>query len=194
MNQKNYEKDAERELVVALNEEKVSKEKIGEIFKTETALNDGEVEQIIDLSASFVRRILEYFGENNVVINEYEGENNDLILDVSGGDLAVMIGRHGSTLDALQKLLNVYIRAKIGFYFPVHVDIEGYKERRAENVEGIARRMADKAKKVGRKVPLKPMSSYERRIVHMTLLQDEEVETYSEGRGQERHVVIKPHH
>lgn len=183
---------AEQELAETLDTEEITKEEVIDTFKQQSALTDGQINEIADVASSFLRTVVQCFGEEDVQINEYEGENDDLILDVSGGDLAVLIGRHGTTLDALQRLLNTYIRAKFHFYFPVHIDIEGYKERRADTVINIAERMADKAIKLDKDIHLKPMSSYERRIVHVTLLENAQVKTASEGIGLERHVVIKP--
>lgn len=110
-------------------------------------------------------------------------------MDISGGDLAVLIGRHGRVLDSLQLLVSSLLSKKLGFHFPIVVDIEGYKNRRKQKVQEIALTAAARAKRTGR-VHLRPMSAYERRLVHLTLLNDEQVVTHSEGEDLERHVVI----
>ena len=64
-----------------------------------------------------------------MTIDEYEGDEGELILDISGKDMAVLIGRHGKTLDALQFIVSMITVRTIGFRYPVIVDVEGYKNR-----------------------------------------------------------------
>ena len=153
-------------------------------------LTDDEMDKIADLAVEYLKSILAFFGETNSSIDEYDGENGELILDVNGGDLAVLIGRHGRTLDALQMVLTSLLSSRIKFYYPVVVDIESYKSRRRHKLEDIARSSAARAKQRGGKVSLAPMNAYERRIIHLALRADEGVVTHSEGVDPERHVVI----
>ena len=127
-----------------------------------------------------------------VTIDEYEGDEGELILDITGDDLAVLIGRHGRTLDALQFLISAITVRKIGFRFPVIIDVESYKSRQRQKLETLARSSARKAAAQGRSVKLRPMSPYERRIIHVALRDDPRVETASEGEGAARHVVVVP--
>ncbi len=76
------------------------------------------MDKIADLAVSYLRSILALFGETESSIDEYDGENGELILDVNGGDLAVLIGRHGRTLDALQMVLTSLMSSRIKFYYP----------------------------------------------------------------------------
>ena len=159
-------------------------------FESGQELTDEEMDAIADLAVGYLKGILALFGENDCCIDEYDGENGELILDVSGGDLAVLIGRHGRTLDALQMVLNSLMSSRIKFYYPLVVDIEGYKSRRRKKIENIARSSAARAKERGGKITLSPMNAYERRIVHLTLRDDAGVVTHSEGEDPERRVVI----
>ena len=159
-------------------------------FESGQELTDAEMDAIADLAVGYLKGILALFGENDCCIDEYDGENGELILDVNGGDLAVLIGRHGRTLDALQMVLNSLMSSRIKFYYPVVVDIESYKSRRRHKLEDIARSSAARAKQRGGKVSLAPMNAYERRIIHLALRADEGVVTHSEGVDPERHVVI----
>lgn len=111
---------------------------------------------------------------------------------MAGGDLAILIGRHGRTLEALQLLLSSLVNRQLGFHFPVTVDIEGYRERRRNAVTSQAVRAAARVKKTGREVALSPMNAYERRLVHLALRDDEEVTTVSEGEDPDRRVVVLP--
>ena len=80
----------------------------------------------------------------------------------------------------------------MGFRYPVVVDVEGYKSRQRQKLESIARSAANRAAGQSRSIKLRPMTPYERRIVHITLRDDDRVETASEGEGSARHVVIIP--
>lgn len=163
---------------------------IREHYEAGEPLSDEEMDKIADLAVEYLKSILSLFGENNSSIDEYDGENGELILDVNGGDLAVLIGRHGRTLDALQMVLTSLLSSRIKFYYPVVVDIESYKSRRRKKLEDMARSSAARAKQRGGKVTLSPMNAYERRIIHLTLRGDEGVTTHSEGVEPDRHVVI----
>lgn len=159
-------------------------------FEAGEQLTDDETDAIADVAVELLKNILSLFGENKCSIDEYDGDNGELILDVNGGDLAVLIGRHGRTLDALQMVLTSLMSSKLKFYYPIVVDIESYKSRRKSKVEGLALSAAARAKKQHGRVALAPMNAYERRIVHLALLDDEGVSTYSEGEDPNRRVVI----
>ena len=155
-------------------------------------ITDEMLDSIADTAIAALQDILKYFNVGEVVIDEYEGDEGELILDITGEDLAVLIGRHGKTLEALQFLVSAITVRKIGFRYPVVIDVEGYKSRQRQKLESIARSSANKAAAQRRNVKLRPMTPYERRIVHIALRDDERVETVSEGEGSSRHVVIVP--
>lgn len=155
-------------------------------------LSESDLDAIADSAIAVIRDILKHFDVGEVTIDEYEGDEGELILDITGDDLAVLIGRHGKTLDALQFLVSAITVRTIGFRYPVIVDVEGYKTRQREKLEALARSAAVKAVKQGRSVKLRPMTPYERRIVHIALRDDPRVETASEGEGSARHVVVLP--
>jgi spoIIIJ-associated protein len=153
-------------------------------------LSDDDIDKIADTAITCIRELLGYFGEKHVVIDEYDGDEGELILDVSGGDLAVLIGRHGRTLDALQMIVSSFMSNRLKFHYPIVVDIEGYKSRRKEKLVNLAHSAAARCKRQRGRVSLTPMNAYERRIVHLTLLDDVDVTTHSEGEDPERRVVI----
>ena len=157
-----------------------------------TALTDEELDNIADTAIAALKDVLKYFNVGEVTIDEYEGDEGELILDITGDDLAVLIGRHGKTLDALQFIISAITVRKIGFRFPVIIDVEGYKNRQRQKLESLARSSANKASSQGRSVKLRPMTPYERRIIHVALRDDARVDTASEGEGTARHVVVVP--
>ena len=158
----------------------------------EDELTDEDIDNIADTAISVLQDILKYFDVGEVTIDEYEGDEGELILDITGDDLAVLIGRHGKTLDALQFLVSAITVRTIGFRYPVVIDVEGYKGRQREKLESIARSTANRAVNQQRSIKMRPMTPYERRIIHITLREDARVETASEGEGSARHVVVIP--
>ena len=166
---------------------------IREHFEAGVELTDDETDKVADVAVEYLRELLGFFGETQCSIDEYDGDNGELILDVNGGDLAVLIGRHGRTLDSLQMVLSSLMSSRLKFYYPIVVDIESYKSRRKSKVQGLARAAASKARKQGRGA-MAPMNAYERRLVHLTLVDDDTVTTHSEGEDPNRRVVITAVH
>ena len=174
------------------SEQVVSSDAFAEIraaYEANEELSDDQLDAVADLAVGVIRDVLKCFGETESTIDEYDGDEGELILDVNGGDLAVLIGRHGRVLDALQLVISSIVSKRLGFHFPIVVDIEGYKNRRKQKIQTIARSAASRAKRSG-KVRLKPMNAYERRLVHLALIDDADVTTHSEGEDPERYVVI----
>lgn len=159
-------------------------------YKAGEELSDEELDTIADVALSVVRAILKHFDADDSPIDEYEGDDGELILDVTAPNLAVLIGRHGRTLESLQTLFSLIVSRRLGFRYPVVVDVEGYKSRRNEKVASMARSAAARAVRQHGSVALPPMSAYERRLVHIALRDNASVETHSEGVDPERRVVV----
>lgn len=157
-----------------------------------SSLSEEELDAVADTAIAVLKDILSYFKLGEVTIDEYEGEEGELILDITGSDLAILIGRHGRTLEALQFIVAAVTVRKLGFRYPVVVDIEGYKNRQRQKIESIATSAANRACGQQKSVKLRPMTPYERRLVHITLRNDDRVETSSEGEGSSRHIVVSP--
>ena len=96
------------------------------------------------------------------------------VLDVEGEDLGLLIGRRGTTLSALQYLVNVMMTRKTGSRVLVTVDVEHYHRRREETLQGLAHRMAERVRSSRRPMTLEPMPANERRIIHLALSEDTE--------------------
>ncbi len=161
-------------------------------YEAEGQYSEEEVDRIADTAIEAIQDILKYFNVGEVTIEEYEGDEGELILDITGDDLAVLIGRHGRTLDSLQFLISSITSRIVGHRYPIVVDVEGYKARQRQKIEDIALNAADKAVDQDRSIKLRPMTPYERRIVHIALRGDDRVETVSEGEGRARRVVVSP--
>ena len=112
---------------------------------------------------------------------------------MEGEEIGLLIGRHGQTIDAIQYLANaVAYRAYGDGRKDVVVDAGGYRERRRETLEAMAMRSAESVRATGEPVELEPMSSIERRIVHMCLPDEPGVTTESEGEEPYRYLVVLP--
>jgi len=116
-----------------------------------------------------------------------------IIVTVSAPDVAVFIGRHGQTIDAVQYLLNVIqYRAYGDAKKDVVVDAEGYRERRRATLETLADEVAARVRESGSAEELEPMTSVERKVVHLRLKEAAGVATASEGMEPNRYVVVLP--
>ena len=161
-------------------------------YKSDDGLSDDELDVVADIAVNVVRSILTYFGAPDAPIDEYEGDEGELILDISAPDLAVLIGRHGRTLDSFQLLASLLVSRKLGFRYPVVVDVEGYKSRRKDKLSTMACSAASRAVRQGSSVKLPAMNPYERRLIHLALRDRDDVLTHSEGMDPERCVVVVP--
>jgi spoIIIJ-associated protein len=142
-------------------------------------------------STENLRGILERMKLDAEVVGTEDAER--INLEVRGAESALVIGKHGAMLDALQYLVNKMNSSNSeDFPKPVSVDAEGYRQRRADSLVELAHRLADKARKSGRPVSASPMSPADRRIMHMALADATDVSTHSEGEGPSRHLVIQP--
>jgi len=155
------------------------------------ALTDEELDAIADAGSETIKQVLELLGIEGEV-EEYEGDEGELILDIVGDDLGLLIGRHGRTLDALQVLVSAITNRRLDKRYPLVVDVSGYRHRRRIKLEDIARRAAERASRQHRAVQLRPMTSFERRVIQMILRDDRRVSTESEGEEPRRMVVVRP--
>lgn len=181
--------EADNEMIA---EENIEEEVEEVLDKNERTFTDEEIDEVADTAIAVLQDILKYFELGEVTIDEYEGDEGELILDITGDNLAVLIGRHGRTLESLQFLITSILYRKLGFRYPVVIDVEGYKSRQRQKIEDIAYSAAQRAVEQDRRIKLRPMTPYERRIVHLYLRNDDRVETKSEGEGHARRVVIIP--
>jgi len=143
-----------------------------------------------EVAARVLREILERMRIEAEVSAFDDGER--VILDAHGPESGLVIGKKGATLDALQYVINRIVSKKPNEGPGIVVDAEGYRGRREDSLADLARRLAEKAVKTGRPVPVEPMSPHDRRIIHVTLAEHASVTTESEGEGLFRRVVIYP--
>lgn len=117
--------------------------------------------------------------------------DEELLATVEGDDLGLLIGKHGSTIDALQHVA-MRIALRGGERKQVTVDAAGYRERRAEALHRAADRAVADALRYDRPVELEPMRALERKVVHNYLAERSDIETHSEGDEPDRRLVVTP--
>ncbi len=144
-----------------------------------------------DVSAApetILKEILNRMGMDAKVEADYiDGSTH---LNILTDNPALLIGKHGQTLDAIERILNCIVNKVSLAKKRVFVDTEGYRERREERLIEMANQVADKVRYTRRDVVLAPMSARDRRVIHVTLKEDEIVSTYSQGEGDMRRVVV----
>ncbi len=126
------------------------------------------------------------------ISTKYNDSLRSLEVELSGGEMGVLIGKRGQTLDSLQYLISLVINKGTTEYIKVKVDTENYRQRRKETLENLAKNISYKVKRTRRPVSLEPMNPYERRIIHSALQNDRYVTTHSEGDEPFRRVVVTP--
>ncbi|MGI6036629.1 MAG: RNA-binding cell elongation regulator Jag/EloR [Limnochordia bacterium] len=141
-------------------------------------------------AAQWLQELLEKMGIEAQV--HWSLEDDVIRLDIIGQSLGLVIGKRGQTLDALQYLTSLVANRGEGPWNRVLLDAENYRRRREESLRGLAQRLADKAVRNGRRVILEPMNAHERRIIHLALQDQGNVDTYSEGTDPYRRVIIAP--
>ena len=121
-----------------------------------------------------------------------EGDDNPVVFNLTGKDVGGLIGRKGQILDALQYLVRLLFSRQTNSRMPIMVDVEGYKQRRFEDLKIMALNVANQVKTTRSSIRLEPMPAFERRIIHMALANNPDVETESIGEGEARKIVIYP--
>lgn len=139
---------------------------------------------------NFLRGVLESFNISYEL--EVEETTDYTKVKITGDDLAILIGKHGKTIDAIQYLLALSVNKKTEEYRKVLLDVNGYREKREQTLENVAIRQAQRAKALKKKIYLEPMNAMERRIIHSVLNKDPQIETHSEGEEPFRRIVIIP--
>ena len=114
-----------------------------------------------------------------------------VFVEITGKDTGTIIGKRGSTLDAVQCLASYVDNKDSDKYIRVILDAENYRAKREKTLVNLANRLASKVERTGRSVTLEPMNPYERKVIHCTLQSHPTVKTRSEGKDPYRKVIIE---
>lgn len=137
-----------------------------------------------------LQRIVDFITEDATISIEERADR--ITFNVSGGNSAVLIGRRGQTLEAIQYLVEKMVNKRRGKRIRIQVDVEGYVKNRRHNLQKLAGRLAEKVRRTGKPATIGHMNAYDRRIVHIALRDDGAVRTQSIGEGYIRKLVIFP--
>jgi spoIIIJ-associated protein len=147
-------------------------------------------DDVADLAKEALEKIISSIVDDTTVTVETKSDN--LTLKVEGGNSALLIGKHGRTLDALQYVVQRIVHKQKRTRLRISIDVEGYRDRRKASLTQLALRLGDKVKRSGRPATINPMNAYDRRIVHVALKDNAAVKTQSMGNGTFRKLVIYP--
>jgi spoIIIJ-associated protein len=154
---------------------------------------EGDLEEQADAMADFVEELLERMGID--AIAEPTTHRGHVYVDIVDGpedDMALLIGRHGQTLDAIQELARTAVGRRLDDRIRVLVDVGDYRKRAEERLVERAREIAERVQRTGEEEQLDPMNAYERKLVHDVIAEFESLESISEGVDPDRFVVIRP--
>lgn len=146
---------------------------------------------MVDTIKETTQSLLSLIGVNGDITVAEDKENDAFLVDIKTEDAAILIGRHGETVDALQTILGQILFKKKGEWKRVIVDVDGYRDKQKDVLTSMANQAAEKVKETGQPQSIYELTAGQRRVVHMALAEDSEVETLSEGEGRERHIVVK---
>ena len=155
----------------------------------EIPLEQLDQDQVKQVAVEVMERLVTpIIGEAGFAVELAEGRVN-VSVDC-GENSGLLIGREGQTLSALQYLASRIVSRTLGSSVRVQLDSGDYRERQDDKLRDIALHLAEKVRATGKPQSTRPLSSYHRRVVHVTLQDDEEVVTRSKGDGPLKRVII----
>ena len=160
-----------------------------------TPLTSVPQDDVTERAKAVLEKLLVLMGVEGSITSHVETVTEgtpSVTVNIHGDDLGILIGRRGQTLSSLQYLVRLMVNLQTKSRAPIIVDIEDYKQRRYRILEDFARQIAEQVKAQDRSFTFEPMSSFERRIIHITLADYSEVTTKSVGSGKERQVIVLP--
>jgi len=145
--------------------------------------------QTDQLIAQFFSDLLGY--DPDIIIEHNENEIS-VQLNLDAQESGVVIGYRGEVLTSLQLILSLMVQPNYDIWFPVRLNVNDYRQQRNKALETLALNTASKALEFNKSIRLNNLSSYERRIIHSILSENDQIETHSEGEPQYRVLVVTP--
>jgi len=163
--------------------------------KDDTSIEDDDDVNPLEIAKEVVVTLLERMSvranvETKYIKLEEENDQDMILVDIQGNDLSILIGRRTETLNALQYITSLILGKRLERWVPITIDVQGYRSRREKQLRQLARKMAEQAVSTGRRQVLEPMPANERRLVHLELRDNPQVETQSVGDEPMRKVTI----
>jgi spoIIIJ-associated protein len=153
-----------------------------------------QIDEALDLVAEFLEATLDVLDVDPDTEIDLSYEDGELVGELDGDedDIALIIGRRGQTLDAVQYLLNAVVQHACDAPIRVQLDAQGYRKRRARQLEKDADRAVSEVARRGGRIELEPMTSSERKVIHQYLKDHPDVVTVSAGREPNRRLAVEP--
>ena len=156
--------------------------------KIKASIKETEDENKLEIAKNALEEILERLKTDATVEAKYSGDK--ILLNINGDGSGLLIGRRGRTLDALQHIVDKIVNRSSDNRKRIIVDTEGYRAKRVESLRRLAIRLGEKVKRIKKPISIPPLNAHERRIIHMTLENDDQLVTTSKGDGFLRRVII----
>lgn len=156
-------------------------------------ISSGSEETPEDFGKKFLYDFGKYIGMDFQIMVTDVSEKIDrmlFLIQCDNGD--VLVGKDGEILESLQYILRLAVAKKFKQNLKILIDINGYRERRKKSLTIMAKRLADKVRRTGRKMKTDPLNPYERRIIHTLFKHNKNVTTKSEGEGHIKKIIISP--
>lgn len=158
--------------------------------------NTGEEPAEVAIARETINIILEKMKVHaDVKVRLGSGDENrvqPVLIDIEGNDLSFLIGRKAETVNALQYITSLIVDRECGRWVPLQIDVQHYRQRREDELRKLARRIAEQVVSTGRRQVLEPLPPNERRIIHLELRDNPNVETESIGEEPRRKVTVRP--
>jgi len=126
------------------------------------------------------------------ILESKEGDEESLEIILNTKDTGVVIGYHGDTLEGLQLVLSLCVARNLGRFVRISIDVGDYKKNRTEWLKTLALETKERVLSEGKEIAIPELKSWERRIVHLLLKEDNEVASDSQGEGRDRVLVVSP--
>ncbi len=125
-------------------------------------------------------------------IKEDESVSFNVNITPKNNDEGLLIGAHGANLEAIESFLNIAVRQKVGEWVRINLEIGEWRKKQKDNLVSLGEQAAKRARETKEPQYLYNLTSQQRREIHVSLKSDDKIETFSEGEGENRYLVIKP--
>jgi len=145
------------------------------------------------LAEKMANELLSLMGTKAQVKASEDKKNEAVRIDIeTEEETGLLIGRHGETIEAIQSILGMMLKKKTGDWVRIIVDVGGWREKQEERLRDLATQTAERAKETGEGQPLYNLSPAQRRVIHIALADNPDIETESAGEDEERYLIIRP--
>ncbi|MDE6260906.1 MAG: KH domain-containing protein, partial [Oscillospiraceae bacterium] len=156
--------------------------------QSQTAKGERVDDEVAAAIVKFQTGLFQHMGVEATPVVTKEGDTYQVVLE--GENMGALIGHRGETLDAIQQLTGYAVNKGRSHRARIHVDAEGYRARREESLNRLARKTAGKVVKYRRNITLEAMNAYERHVIHTALQDYPGVSTFSTGTEPNRRTVV----